>query len=145
LEAPKDLLYATVKKERKEGIVVEVTRTTVFGSYLAVLKKSTENSSNTINTSFIERGNLDWRTWDAMLILLEKATGNLRGDGCPASRLTDRYYVFTGIQDRANGHVRSLHSNTAHYCSATVFTALAPDNAMFAGFFAAKKYAQPRQ
>ena len=55
---PPDLCYATVRKRREKGRVVEVVRTLVFGTlYLlgALLKRST--ASTTINTSFVERNN----------------------------------------------------------------------------------------
>ncbi len=55
---PDDLCYATVKKTRKNGKVVKVRRTIVFGpqSLLdAYLSRSTV--SNAINTSFVERNN----------------------------------------------------------------------------------------
>jgi hypothetical protein len=55
---PKDLCYATVRKTRKKGRVVEVVRTLVFGTaalLAAMLKRSTVSS--TVNTSFVERLN----------------------------------------------------------------------------------------
>jgi hypothetical protein len=55
---PAGLCYATVRKRREKGRVVEVVRTLVFGTlYLlgALLKRST--ASTTINTSFVERNN----------------------------------------------------------------------------------------
>jgi IS1 family transposase len=55
---PADLCYATVRKRREKGRVVEVVRTLVFGTlYLlgALLSRST--ASTTINTSFVERNN----------------------------------------------------------------------------------------
>jgi hypothetical protein len=55
---PPELCYATVRKRREKGRVVEVVRTLVFGTLClltAVLKRST--ASTTINTSFVERNN----------------------------------------------------------------------------------------
>ena len=55
---PADLCYATVRKRREKGRVVEVVRTLVIGTlYLrgGLLKRST--ASTTINTSFVERNN----------------------------------------------------------------------------------------
>jgi hypothetical protein len=53
-----DLVYATVRKERKKGRVVEVTRTLVYGTQEqldAALASSAVSRS--INTSFVERYN----------------------------------------------------------------------------------------
>src|SRR5512142_1256287 len=53
-----DLCYATVRKRREKGRVVEVVRTLVFGTLAllhALLGRSTV--STTINTSFVERHN----------------------------------------------------------------------------------------
>jgi hypothetical protein len=55
---PADLCYATVRKRREKGRVVEVVRTVVFGTrclLAALLGRST--ASTTINTSFVERNN----------------------------------------------------------------------------------------
>jgi hypothetical protein len=55
---PADLCYATVRKRREKGRVVEVLRTVVFGTLCllaALLSRSTV--STTINTSFVERNN----------------------------------------------------------------------------------------
>jgi hypothetical protein len=55
---PADLCYATVRKRREKGRVVEVVRTVVFGTLClldALLRRST--ASTTINTSFVERNN----------------------------------------------------------------------------------------
>ena len=57
-EMPKDLCYATVRKTREKGRVVEVVCKLVFGS--AVLLGwllSRSRVSRTINTSFVERNN----------------------------------------------------------------------------------------
>jgi IS1 family transposase len=57
-KAPPDLLYATVHKTRKNGVVVKVEPRLVFGTE-EQLKKALELSSvsNSVNTSFIERQN----------------------------------------------------------------------------------------
>ena len=55
---PSDLCYATVRKTRKHGRVIEIVIALVFGvvSLLAgYLKRS--SVSNTVNTSFVERQN----------------------------------------------------------------------------------------
>jgi len=55
---PEDLCYATVRKTREKGRVVDVVRTVVFGTVAildAVLSRS--RVSQTINTSFVERQN----------------------------------------------------------------------------------------
>jgi IS1 family transposase len=55
---PPDLCYATVRKRREKGRVVEVVRTVVFGTMIllnVLLTRST--ASTTINTSFVERNN----------------------------------------------------------------------------------------
>lgn len=55
---PGELCYATVRKRREKGRVVEVVRTVVFGTLTllwARLRRSTV--STTINTSFVERHN----------------------------------------------------------------------------------------
>ena len=55
---PADLCYATVRKKREKGRVVEVVRTVVFGTLCllgTLLSRSTV--STTINTSFVERNN----------------------------------------------------------------------------------------
>ena len=57
-EMPKDLCYATVRKTRKKGRVVEVKRTVVFGTLeLLVLWLARSIVSVCINTSFVERLN----------------------------------------------------------------------------------------
>jgi IS1 family transposase len=55
---PPELCYATVRKRREKGRVIEVVRTLVFGTLClldALLSRST--ASTTINTSFVERNN----------------------------------------------------------------------------------------
>ncbi|MEO5345755.1 MAG: hypothetical protein H7834_05175 [Magnetococcus sp. YQC-9] len=55
---PTDLCYATVRKTRKKGRVVEINRTVVFGSIvLLVLWLLRSTVSFVINTSFVERLN----------------------------------------------------------------------------------------
>jgi IS1 family transposase len=57
-EVPEDLCYATVRKTREKGRVVEVVRTLVFGTVAllgALLSRS--RVSRTVNTSFVERNN----------------------------------------------------------------------------------------
>ena len=55
---PDDLCYATVRKTRKGGRVVEVCKTLVFGVLsLLVMLLSFSTASFTINTSFVERHN----------------------------------------------------------------------------------------
>jgi hypothetical protein len=55
---PEALCYGTVNKTRKNGAVVEVMRTLVFGSLaLMDLYLSRSKVSRTLNTSFVERNN----------------------------------------------------------------------------------------
>jgi len=55
---PPELCYATVRKTRVKGRVVEVVRTIVFGTAaLLDLMLSRSTVSRTINTSFVERNN----------------------------------------------------------------------------------------
>jgi hypothetical protein len=58
LELPAGLVYATVRKRREKGRVVEVIRAVVFG-VMGLLDCWLRRSavSNTINTSFVERNN----------------------------------------------------------------------------------------
>jgi hypothetical protein len=55
---PQDLCYATVRKTRKKGRMVEVVTRVVFGT-LAMLEAALEHSrvSTKVNTAFIERYN----------------------------------------------------------------------------------------
>ena len=62
-----DLDYATVHKTRDKGRVVKVETKIVFGSEERIEKRIKELPSNTINTSYVERSNLNWRLWDAHL------------------------------------------------------------------------------
>ena len=55
---PADLCYATMRKRRKKGRVVEVVRTMVLGTLcLLNVLLSHSTASTTINTSFVERNN----------------------------------------------------------------------------------------
>jgi len=62
-----DLDYATVHKTREKGRVVKVEQNIVFGSAERIEKRMEELPSKTINTSYVERSNLNWRMWDAHL------------------------------------------------------------------------------
>ena len=62
-----DLDYATVHKTRQCGRVTKVERKVVHGSEQQVLMRLEKSTSQTINTAYIERSNLDWRLWDAHL------------------------------------------------------------------------------
>ena len=50
-----------------KGRVVKVEKNVVFGSSERIEKRIEELPSNTINTSYVERSNLNWRMWDAHL------------------------------------------------------------------------------
>jgi len=62
-----DLDYATVHKTRDKGRVVKVEKKIVFGSRERIEERIKALPSNTINTSYVERSNLNWRLWDAHL------------------------------------------------------------------------------
>ena len=62
-----DLDYATVHKTREKGRVVKVEQRIIFGSAKRIERRIKELPSRTINTSYIERSNLNWRLWDAHL------------------------------------------------------------------------------
>ncbi len=62
-----DLDYATVRKTRKEGQVVQVEREVVFGDAERIQERLASSPSNTINTSFVERLNATLRQMDAHL------------------------------------------------------------------------------
>jgi len=62
-----DLAYATVHKTRQGAHVIKVERKVVHGSEQQVLARLEDSPSQTINTAYIERTNLDWRLWDAHL------------------------------------------------------------------------------
>ena len=63
---PAETCYATVRKRRVKGRVVEVVRTLVFGTlYLLGAMRKRSTASTTINTSFGERNNGTGRHQDA--------------------------------------------------------------------------------
>lgn len=62
-----DLDYATVHKTRQGAQVIRVERKVVHGSEQHILERLAKSPSQTINTAYIERSNLDWRLWDAHL------------------------------------------------------------------------------
>jgi len=62
-----DLDYATVHKTRQDGRVIEVERRVVHGSEARIQARLENSPSQTINTAYVERSNLDWRLWDAHL------------------------------------------------------------------------------
>lgn len=62
-----DLDYATVHKTRVKGRIVKVETKVVFGSSARIEKRLEELPGKTINTSYVERSNLNWRMWDAHL------------------------------------------------------------------------------
>lgn len=62
-----DLDYATVHKTRQGARVIKVERKVIHGSEQQVLARLEDSPSQTINTAYIERSNLDWRLWDAHL------------------------------------------------------------------------------
>jgi IS1 family transposase len=61
------LLYATVHKHRKGGIITKVDRIVEFGTPEAVKARLANSPSKNINTSYVERINLDLREWDSNL------------------------------------------------------------------------------
>ena len=62
-----DLVYGTIHKIRKNGRVRNVHKKLVFGDPEALQAKLAKSPSNTLNTSYIERSNGDWRLWDSHL------------------------------------------------------------------------------
>lgn len=65
---PPSLLYAQVVKRRERGRVVEVTKKIIFGTELAIQAHLDASiSSETINTSFVERNNLTCRQCNGRL------------------------------------------------------------------------------
>jgi hypothetical protein len=62
-----DLDYATVHKTRQDGRVIKVEHRIVYGNEKRIFEKLAKSPSQTINTAYIERSNLDWRLWDAHL------------------------------------------------------------------------------
>ena len=63
-----DLDYATVHKTRKGGRITEVSRRVIFGTEESIERRLANSPSREVNTSYVERSNLDWRIWDAHLI-----------------------------------------------------------------------------
>jgi hypothetical protein len=61
------LNYAIVRKTRSKGHITSINRTIVFGTKSKLKKYLEKYNSNTINTSFIERSNLNFRIWNAHL------------------------------------------------------------------------------
>ncbi len=62
-----DLDYATVHKTRQGSQIIKVECKVVHGTEQNVFARLAESPSQTINTAYIERSNLDWRLWDAHL------------------------------------------------------------------------------
>jgi len=62
-----DLYYATVHKTRQAGKVIKVERKIIYGNEIDIFERLDQSPSQTINTAYIERSNLDWRLWDAHL------------------------------------------------------------------------------
>ncbi len=62
-----DVDYATVHKTRVQGRIVKVEPKVVYGSVERIETTLQHTPSRSINTSFVERSNLDWRLWDAHL------------------------------------------------------------------------------
>lgn len=62
-----ELNYATVHKTRQNGHIVKIERKVIYGSDQKVLELLDKSPSRTVNTSYVERSNLDWRLWDAHL------------------------------------------------------------------------------
>lgn len=62
-----NLDYATAHKTEKKGRIVKVEKRVVFGTAERIEKRMGELPGKTINTSYVERSNLNWRMWDAHL------------------------------------------------------------------------------
>lgn len=62
-----DLDYATVHKTRQGARVVKVECKVVHGNMQRICQRLADSPSQTINTAYVERSNLDWRLWDAHL------------------------------------------------------------------------------
>ena len=62
-----DLDYAIVHKTREKGRIVNVETRVIYGSPERIRQRLEELPSKTINTSYVERSNLNWRMWDAHL------------------------------------------------------------------------------
>ena len=65
---PANLLYAQVVKHRQAGRVVQVTKKIIFGTQAAIQARlAASTTSQTINTSFVERNNLTCRQGNGRL------------------------------------------------------------------------------
>ena len=62
-----DLDYVTVHKTRQGAQVIKVERKVIHGSEKQVQARLEKSPSQTINTAYIERSNLDWRLWTRIL------------------------------------------------------------------------------
>ena len=62
-----NLDYATVHKTREKGRIIKVETKVIFGSSARIEKRLEQLPGNKINTSYVERSNLNWRMWDAHL------------------------------------------------------------------------------
>jgi hypothetical protein len=62
-----ELDYATVHKTREKGRIVKVEKNIVFGSAERIEERVKQLPSKTINTTYVERSNLNWRIWYAHL------------------------------------------------------------------------------
>ena len=62
-----DLDYATVHKTRQGASVIKVEQKVIYGNEQQIFTRLEDSPSQTINTAYIERFNLDWRLWDAHL------------------------------------------------------------------------------
>ena len=56
-----------VKKTRKKRRALNVARAAVFGDAASIARHLADSRGNPINASYVERGNLNWRLWDARL------------------------------------------------------------------------------
>ena len=63
-----DLDYATVHKTREGGRITEVSCRVIFGTEESVERRLVNSPNRKIDTSYVERSNLDWRIWDAHLV-----------------------------------------------------------------------------
>jgi IS1 family transposase len=62
-----DLNYATVHKTRQGSQIIKVECKMIYGTEQHIFERMEESPSQTINTAYIERCNLDWQLWDAHL------------------------------------------------------------------------------
>ncbi|MCP4704863.1 MAG: hypothetical protein GY865_09660, partial [candidate division Zixibacteria bacterium] len=67
MKVDENLDYATVHKTREKGRIVKVETKVVFGSASRINRRMQELPGNQINTSYVERSNLNWRMWDSHL------------------------------------------------------------------------------